>query len=111
MPVYEYRCLECEQTFDIMQRITEPALTECKNCNGKLEKLISRSSFHLKGTGWYITDYARKNSPTESGKNKNSNESKDESTTKNETTEKKTEKKDKTVKSDSKSNKSEKNAS
>lgn len=59
MPVYEYQCESCGKYFEIFQKITDPPLTECKFCNGKLKKLISNCAFHLKGTGWYVTDYKR----------------------------------------------------
>ena len=60
MPVYEYECEACGKQFEVWQKITDPPLTECEACGGKLHKLISQSSFILKGTGWYVTDYARK---------------------------------------------------
>ena len=47
-----------------MQRFSDPPLTECEHCNGRLRKLISMSTFHLKGSGWYTTDYAGKNQST-----------------------------------------------
>jgi putative FmdB family regulatory protein len=59
MPIYEYLCSKCG-TFEITQRITEKPLGKCPTCKGKVKKLISNTSFQLKGTGWYITDYARK---------------------------------------------------
>ena len=59
MPIYEYQCVKCG-TFEITQRITEKPLGKCPTCKGKVKKLISNTSFQLKGTGWYITDYARK---------------------------------------------------
>lgn len=59
MPTYVYRCKSCRKEFEVEQRITEPALTDCQFCEGKIERLISGSSFVLKGTGWYKTDYAR----------------------------------------------------
>jgi putative FmdB family regulatory protein len=59
MPVYEYECQKCG-TFETTQRITEEPLSKCPTCKGKVKKLISNTSFQLKGTGWYITDYARK---------------------------------------------------
>lgn len=62
MPLYEYQCLNCDKTHEVMQRFSDPPLTECPNCKGKLKKLVSLSSFSLKGTGWYTTDYKRKNS-------------------------------------------------
>ena len=59
MPIYEYSCQKCG-TFETTQRITEKPLAKCPTCKGKVRKLISNTSFQLKGTGWYITDYARK---------------------------------------------------
>jgi len=59
MPIYEYQCQKCG-TFEVTQRITEKPLNKCPTCKGKVKKLISNTSFQLKGTGWYITDYARK---------------------------------------------------
>ena len=59
MPIYEYQCQKCG-TIEITQRITEKALAKCPTCKSKVKKLISNTSFQLKGTGWYITDYARK---------------------------------------------------
>ena len=58
MPIYEYKCEKCG-TFETTQRITEKPLSKCPTCRGKVKKLISNTSFQLKGTGWYITDYAR----------------------------------------------------
>jgi putative FmdB family regulatory protein len=76
MPIYEYHCQKCG-TMEIMQRITEKALARCPNCKGKIKKLISHTSFQLKGTGWYLTDYARKDGPKE--EKKSDGESKGES--------------------------------
>jgi putative FmdB family regulatory protein len=67
MPIYEYRCSNCG-IFETMQRITEPALKRCPTCKGKVERIISNTSFVLKGTGWYATDYARSNSAKSSEK-------------------------------------------
>src|SRR5713226_4929141 len=61
MPIYEYRCPKCG-TFETMQRITEPALKRCPTCKSKVERMISATSFVLKGSGWYATDYARSGS-------------------------------------------------
>ena len=58
MPIYEYKCSECG-VFEATQRITEDPLDECPTCQGEVRKLISNTSFQLKGTGWYITDYGR----------------------------------------------------
>jgi putative FmdB family regulatory protein len=59
MPIYEYQCENCGKHFEIFQKIADSALTECRVCKGKLHKLISQCSFHLKGTGWYVTDYKK----------------------------------------------------
>lgn len=59
MPIYEYDCQKCG-TFETTQRITDKQLAKCPTCKGKVRKLISNTSFQLKGTGWYVTDYARK---------------------------------------------------
>ncbi|MBX3026450.1 zinc ribbon domain-containing protein [bacterium] len=59
MPIYEYRCEKCGD-FEVTQRITEDPLKKCPTCRRKVRKLISNTSFQLKGSGWYITDYARK---------------------------------------------------
>jgi putative FmdB family regulatory protein len=58
MPTYEYRCEKCGE-FEYSQRITDPALQRCPTCKRKVRRLISSTSFQLKGSGWYVTDYAR----------------------------------------------------
>lgn len=58
MPIYEYKCKKCNKHFEIMQKMTDKSLTTCTDCNGQLKKMISSTSFVLKGTGWYATDYA-----------------------------------------------------
>jgi putative FmdB family regulatory protein len=55
MPIYEYRCEHCGD-FEEMQRITDPPLARCPKCRRKVKRLISNTSFQLKGTGWYVTD-------------------------------------------------------
>ncbi|MBL8231980.1 MAG: zinc ribbon domain-containing protein [Bryobacterales bacterium] len=59
MPLYEYRCKQCERVFEVMQKFSDPALTVHEECGGEVEKLISPPAFQFKGSGWYITDYAR----------------------------------------------------
>jgi putative FmdB family regulatory protein len=66
MPIYEYKCNKCG-VFEAMQGIKEAPLRKCPTCKGKVERLISRGSFILKGSGWYATDYAKgKSSSSES---------------------------------------------
>ncbi|MDR0354928.1 MAG: zinc ribbon domain-containing protein [Deltaproteobacteria bacterium] len=60
MPIYEFECDSCRQITEAMRKFSDPPLTVCPHCGGKLEKLISMNSFQLKGGGWYVTDYARK---------------------------------------------------
>ena len=59
MPIYEYKCSDCGKHFEIFQKISDKPLTECKECKGTLSKLISNCAFHLKGNGWYVTDYKK----------------------------------------------------
>jgi len=69
MPMYEYQCESCEKVHEIIQKFSDAPLTECPECKGPMSKLISRSSFALKGSGWYTTDYKRSSSTGEgSGK-------------------------------------------
>jgi putative FmdB family regulatory protein len=58
MPIYEYRCSECGQDHEVLQKVSEPPLTECPAC-GKpaLQKQLSAAGFQLKGSGWYATDF------------------------------------------------------
>jgi len=58
MPIYEYECLSCGEVHEKVQKFADEPLTICPKCGGKLKKLISNTSFILKGTGWYKTDYA-----------------------------------------------------
>ena len=64
MPIYEYECSKCGKISEALQKFSDKPLTKCSHCSGKLHKLISQSSFHLKGTGWYVTDYANKSQHT-----------------------------------------------
>jgi len=59
LPLYEYRCDECGQVFDVLQKINSDPVKECIHCGGNVEKLISASSFQFKGSGWYVTDYKK----------------------------------------------------
>jgi putative FmdB family regulatory protein len=59
MPLYEYRCSKCAETFEVMRKFSDPPLNEHEGCGGTLERLLSAPAFQLKGTGWYATDYAK----------------------------------------------------
>lgn len=61
MPIYEYRCNDCENNTELVQKFSDPPATKCPYChNNSLEKIISAASFHLKGSGWYVTDFRDK---------------------------------------------------
>ena len=60
MPLYEYECADCGHLTEVLQRLSDPPLTECPKCGGSMKKLLSAPAFQFKGTGWYVTDYARK---------------------------------------------------
>jgi putative FmdB family regulatory protein len=74
MPIYEYECSKCGRIDEVLQKFSDKPLAKCKHCSGKLHKLISHSSFHLKGSGWYITDYANKSQTTATPSNQGNQE-------------------------------------
>jgi putative FmdB family regulatory protein len=84
MPIYEYQCQKCGP-FETTQRITDKPLRKCPTCKGKVKKLISNTSFQLKGTGWYVTDYARKGQNGADSKGENGSKSSSESKTESKT--------------------------
>jgi len=59
MPLYDYRCDHCGRVFEVRQKFTDPPLTVCDICGHKVERLVSAPALQFKGSGWYITDYAR----------------------------------------------------
>ena len=79
MPTYEYLCEKCGN-FDFVQKITEDALKTCPTCGGSVKRLISATAFHLKGSGWYKTDYGSSGSRGGSPAGESSNASPDKST-------------------------------
>jgi putative FmdB family regulatory protein len=92
MPLYEYKCRSCGKTFEVIQKFADEPLKTHPECGGIVEKLFSAPAFHLKGTGWYATDYPKGNG--KSDKSEKSDDSKSES---------KSEKSDKADKAESKS--------
>ncbi len=70
MPIREYKCKDCGNYIEVIQGMNEKPLEKCEKCGGKLEKLISNSSFVLKGSGWYKTDYASSGSSASGSKSK-----------------------------------------
>ncbi|MGQ0736379.1 MAG: FmdB family zinc ribbon protein [Acidobacteriota bacterium] len=59
MPLYEYECDACGHRFEVIQKFSDPPRTSCERCQGSLRKLISSPAIQFKGSGWYVTDYAR----------------------------------------------------
>lgn len=59
MPLYEYKCASCGDVFEVLQKFSDEPVSSHENCGGAVERLISRSAFQLKGSGWYATDYAK----------------------------------------------------
>jgi len=100
MPIYEYRCKKCHHTFERIQKFSDPHVKKCPECGGTVEQVLSAPAVQFKGSGWYVTDYAKKSSAASSSSNGDSASKKEtksesgksESSTK-ETTAKKAEKK------------------
>ncbi len=63
MPLYEYRCRKCGTHVEKIQKFADRPLRTCEKCGGELERLLSSPAIQFKGSGWYVTDYARKSSP------------------------------------------------
>ncbi len=68
MPIYEYTCQKCGRRLEVMQKMSDKPLTRCPECKGKLEKIFSQTSFQLKGSGWYVTDYTSRGKSEKSEK-------------------------------------------
>jgi len=86
MPLYDYRCHRCGETFEVRQKFADELLTVHEGCGGELDRLISAPALQFKGTGWYVTDYGRGGKPPSTnggngsqGKSESSSESKSES--------------------------------
>ena len=72
MPIYEYLCQKCEGKFEVIQKFSDEPLTEHAGCGGSVERLVSAPAFQFKGTGWYITDYAKSGGGTKGEEKKKS---------------------------------------
>ena len=72
MPLYEYQCDACGRRFERIQKFSDPLVEECPSCGGKVRKLLSSPAIQFKGSGWYITDYAKKGSAQASGEKSSS---------------------------------------
>ena len=62
MPLYEYQCKKCHSLMERIQKFSDAPLTTCPHCGGELEQLLSAPAVQFKGSGWYVTDYARSSS-------------------------------------------------
>ena len=107
MPLYEYECAACGHLFEIIRKFSDPPVALCPKCGGQVHKLQSAPAFHLKGSGWYITDYGRKEPGSTGANSKGDAESGETKSDTTKTTESKpesktdkTDKTDKTVKTD-----------
>ncbi len=79
MPIYEYRCEKCGKTFERLQRFSDDPVKVHEGCGGAVERLISQSAFQLKGSGWYVTDYAKGSSAAQTSKGEAKTEASSES--------------------------------
>lgn len=76
MPIYEYECDACHEITEALQKFSDDPLEKCPHCGGAVHKMMSINAFHLKGQGWYTTDYAGKNSSTLKSTDSTASESK-----------------------------------
>lgn len=77
MPLYDYKCQQCGQVFEVRQKFSDDPLTTHEGCGGSVERLISAPALQFKGSGWYITDYAKSGStPNASNKSGSGSDSK-----------------------------------
>jgi len=70
MPIYEYECKKCGHRFERIQQFSDPLVKKCPECGGKVEQLLSAPAVQFKGSGWYVTDYAKKGAPGSKGESK-----------------------------------------
>jgi len=66
VPLYEYQCKKCHSLTERIQKFSDPPLTTCPHCGGELEQLLSAPAVQFKGSGWYVTDYAKKSGSSKS---------------------------------------------
>lgn len=98
MPLYEYECKKCHHRFERIQKFSDPHVKRCPDCGGPVEQVVSAPAVQFKGSGWYVTDYAKKSSGNSSSSNgesgsKKEDKKEDKKEGKTESSAKKTEKK------------------
>lgn len=79
MPLYDYRCDKCDETFEVLQKFSDEPLKVHEGCGGQVERLISPPALQFKGTGWYVTDYAKGGKSPSTAASNGHSESKSES--------------------------------
>lgn len=88
MPIYEYECKKCHHRFERIQKFSDPQVKSCPNCAGRVERVVSAPAVQFKGSGWYVTDYAKKSSQpsaaSSNGGSSDKSEKKEESKSKSE---------------------------
>ena len=77
MPIYEYECTKCHHRFERIQKFSDPHVKSCPNCAGKVELVVSAPAVQFKGSGWYVTDYAKKSASGSSSSSNGSSEKSD----------------------------------
>ena len=98
MPLYEYKCKKCQHRFEKIQKFSDPLVKKCPDCGGSVEQVLSAPAVQFKGSGWYVTDYAKKSPASHAsngdsgGKKEEKKESKAEGSAKTETPSKKSKK-------------------
>src|SRR5580700_7837535 len=75
MPLYEYECKKCHHRFERIQKFSDPHVKKCPKCGGPIEQVISAPAVQFKGSGWYVTDYAKKSSAPSSTSNSSNGDS------------------------------------
>ena len=73
MPLYEYQCKKCHSLTERIQKFSDPPMTVCPHCGGEVEQLLSAPAVQFKGSGWYVTDYAKKSSSSSKGNSASGN--------------------------------------
>jgi putative FmdB family regulatory protein len=79
MPIYEYQCKKCGHKFERIQRFSDPLVKKCPECGGKVEQVLSAPAVQFKGSGWYVTDYAKKGASASKGESKSDSDGKGDS--------------------------------
>jgi putative FmdB family regulatory protein len=105
MPIYEYQCKKCHHRFERIQKFSDPHVKKCPDCGGPVEQVLSAPAVQFKGSGWYVTDYAKKSGSSNTGSNGDSS-ARGDTAAKGDSAEKKSDKKE--TKSESSTKKAEK---